>query len=135
MSDNNDKIIRNGDDYSGITATELKYVIEVNKKAIELYVEVEKQNEEILRELEELKERKYNDSDSLEKIHDDIKLLNNKLDLMGNKFDSLNNRFDSILKTIGKVDEIDKNLFRLLVFLSVLGAGMIFQVLNVLFKH
>lgn len=127
MSDD-DKLIKNGEDHSGITATELKYVIEVNKKAIELYVEVEKQNEEILCELQDLKEHKRDNNEQLERLIE-------KMDKISTELTALDNKFNAISKTIEKIDGIDKNLFRLLVFLGVVGAGMIFQVFEIIFKH
>ena len=43
-------------DYTGITPADLKYILEVNQKAVEIYVEVEKQNDQILNTLEYFKE-------------------------------------------------------------------------------
>jgi hypothetical protein len=37
-----------------ITSAELEYILDVNKKAIEIHIEVEKQNEQILNVLEKI---------------------------------------------------------------------------------
>ncbi len=39
---------------STITSSDLKYILDVNKKAIEIYIEVDRQNEKILETFDEL---------------------------------------------------------------------------------
>jgi len=51
----NDKKVKSESE-TAFTSSDLKYILEVNEKAIEIYVEVEKQNDQILNTLEYFKE-------------------------------------------------------------------------------
>jgi len=78
----------NGDDHSSITSSELQYILDVNRKAIEIYAEIGKQYE----------------------------VIDEKLNTMTTK-----------------VSEMEKHFFRLLLFLGLFGAGLIFQICQLLF--
>lgn len=103
---------RDGD--NNITSSELEYILDVNKKAIEIQIEVEKQNEQILESLEEItgqlviviseqKEQKRIAEETQEALEDSIQ---------------------------EKVDEIEKALFRLTVVLSSASIGAILTIIQ-----
>lgn len=63
-----DKKVRPEGEGSVFTSSDLKYILEVNQKAIEIYVEVEKQNDQVLKTLEYFKE-------VAAKVEEDLKLI------------------------------------------------------------
>lgn len=96
-----------GRDKDIITSGDLDTILDVNRKAIELHTEVSGQNENILEHLE--KE---------------------------------NEKLDTILKVVEetnsikeKIEDIDKNIFRLLVILSTIGVGTIIAIIQQFFHH
>lgn len=46
----------NGEKHTRLTSQDLETILEINKKAVEIYVEVENQNEEVLEKLKKLEE-------------------------------------------------------------------------------
>lgn len=65
-----DKKIKSDSETSVFTSSDLKYILEVNQKAIEIYVEVEKQNDQILKTLEYFKEVSTKVEEDLKSIKD-----------------------------------------------------------------
>lgn len=53
---------------SVISSADLQYILDVNQKAVEIYVEVEKQNDQILKTLEYFKEVAANTEERLDSI-------------------------------------------------------------------
>jgi hypothetical protein len=95
----------------GVTATELEYILDVNKKAIEIHLEVERQNEQIL--------------ETLGKMNDQIAEALNREE---------NAR--SVLKDIQKgLDKLNSALFKLLTIFGVVGAGTIISVIQSCIHH
>lgn len=64
----NDKKPRLDDRDPVFSAADLKYILDVNQKAVEIYVEVEKQNDQILKTLEYFKEVSARVEEQLETI-------------------------------------------------------------------
>ena len=144
-----------------VTLTDLKSILEINQKAIEINVEVEKQNEKILNSLEEI-EGKIHDIDKafdnfksegikdqfkVQHLTDDIKSLMGLVgDLKVDIEESTVSQKDYIEK-IGEVhssvadidftrmyklvEELDRNFFRLTI---LLGTGLIGGVSAVIIK-
>ena len=72
----------NSDD--NITSSDIKYILDVNKKAIEIYLAVEQQNEELQREVAESKEK--------------TKVLNKLFTELGKKYQSRPGGYSRIVK-------------------------------------
>jgi predicted PurR-regulated permease PerM len=135
-----------------ISQSDLKYILDVNQKAIEIYVTIGKQyedvldqiaalklsidkieeeietisdeNSEIIRNQKDLIEKLKTITSSLEKIYETSK---NSKDAM----DKMDKSFETDIKK--KLDEIDKNLFRLvIIFSSGLIGGLVTIVLAIL---
>lgn len=77
-------------EHTKLTSGDLQTILEVNKKAIEIHLEVEKQNEDIIEDLSYIR---------------------------------------------GKVDEIDKALFKLIIVLSSIGVGTIIGIIQLFLGH
>jgi len=125
---------------SNITLSEIKSILETNQKSIEIYIEVEKQNEEIIKKLEKNENQNENIIDKLnendEQQKNIIKLLegiNSSVDTQIEDFE----RFKQHVKTSleDKISEIEKNIFRLIVILGTVGVGTIISVINMFLKH
>ena len=116
MSDD-DKIIKsNGEEYHVLSASAIEYVLAVNRKAVEIQIEVEGQNEQIL--------------SKLDKLIDEVQEM--KTAMVEAKFATETNiKLLSEIKP--KVEDTKDNLFKLIVFLGIIGAGTVFQVLQALF--
>lgn len=85
-----------------ITLSEIKSILDVNEKAIEIYIEVQEQNDEILEKLEKIQTSQEDQKEKITYIHNYVR--------------------DILMK---KISDIDKNIFRLLVILGVGSAGTI----------
>jgi hypothetical protein len=77
-------------EHTKLTSGDLQNILEVNKKAIEIHLEVEKQNEDIIEDLSYIR---------------------------------------------GKVDEIDKALFKLIIVLSSIGVGTVIGIIQLFLGH
>jgi len=89
MPSNDKKTNCNDQEGAKLTSGDLKNILEVNKKSVEIYLEVERQNEDIIKDLTHMKK---------------------------------------------KIDDIDRNLFKLIVILGGLGLGTIFGILQLFLK-
>lgn len=95
----------------GVTATELEYILDVNKKAIEIHLEVERQNEQILETLGKMTEQMTEALNREEQAR-------------------------SILKDIQKgLEKLNGALFKLLTILGVVGAGTILSIVQSCIHH
>jgi hypothetical protein len=138
----------NKKDSENITSSDIKYILDVNQKAIEIYIEVEKQNEEIIEMLNNLDEKFKDNSEVLQLLKEhqqEIKnLLSTEVNIKNEQIlDKLKDLLDlvksieknddskNIIRNIEEMDEklnkssskiesIDKNIFKILV---VLGSG------------
>lgn len=97
-----------------ITSTELDYILEVNRKSIQIHTEVAHQNEDILDKLDKLTTK----MESIEKLSEE----SNKT-LVGPQ------------KMEERVENIDKNLFRLMILLGSMGIGLIIEIIKLLAHH
>jgi hypothetical protein len=98
----------------GITSSELEYILDVNKKAIEINLEVEKQNEQTLSSLERIEEK----IDGItEKQKDHIRITEELVLKLKNDIET-------------KIEEIEKNLFRLVIILGSAGVGTILTIIQ-----
>lgn len=86
-----------------ITSNELEYILDVNRKSISIYNAVSQQNEDILETLDELKN-----------VISEIK-------------ETTNDTNKIVDEQKSKIIDIDKNILRLVVILSTIGAGTIIQ--------
>lgn len=117
MSDSSKK--SNGDEHNSyISSSELEYILEVNKKAIEIHLENSQQHDLTLKELAELKAASGDIIIELQRA-----------------IVEKNTEIISLLKEQikPKIDETDKNTFRLTVILGFVGAATIFQAIQMFF--
>lgn len=97
-----------------ITNADIDAILDVNKKAVEIHSEVGRQNEVIIEALE--------DNDKLlEKIDNKINIL---IDITKSTNDIVKDKMEK------KIDEIEKNLFRLIAILSTIGVGTIIAIVQ-----
>lgn len=97
-----------------ITSSELEYILDVNKKAIEINLEVEKQNEQTLNSLERIEEKI---DDITEKQKDHIRITEEIALKLKDDIEA-------------KIEEIEKNLFRLVIILGSAGVGTILTIIQ-----
>ncbi len=136
------KSLRDEDGEEVLTSSELKYILEVNKKAIEINIEVEKQNEEVISNLEEVKdfaERVEEKIDNIlyeqrehkrltletKTIAEDSKEISEEIQKTG---EETNEIIKDTLKK--KIEEIEKNLFRLIIILGSAGVGTLVTIIQ-----
>lgn len=110
------KILKTGerDGDNNITSSELEYILDVNKKAIEIHIEVEKQNEQIL--------------DTLEKIDNKLLIIIDEQKEQKRLAEDTQTALEEEVQE--KVDEIEKALFRLSVILSSASIGAILTIIQ-----
>jgi hypothetical protein len=97
-----------------VTNNEMDIILEVNRKAVEIHTEVGRQNEDILEDLGN-KEKS-------------IEALDGKLDKIFEVVSETNRAISESIKD--KVDDIEKNLFRLIAILSAIGVGTIITIVH-----
>lgn len=113
-----------------ISSSELKSILDVNTKSIQIYLAVQEQYEDVSDELTNISEK----LEKLDGIGDKLKSIddiNEKLkDLndINNKIIIINDYINNTLKS--KIEEIDKNIFRLLVVLGGTGLGTIVAIIK-----
>ncbi len=95
------------DEFSVITTNDLQSILDVNHKAIEIYIEVEKNQEEVMKMLE--------DSSKVE-----------------DKF--IKDTSDSLEELDKKITEIEKLLFRLIIILGAIGTSTLAAALPAIIK-
>ncbi len=141
------------DSSASLTTSDLKYILDVNKKAIEIYIEVDKQNEKILENFdhfkdvskgvnEELNVIKYNTSnvkDSLiadnNRAHSEITTYLKDFKETFGDFQVHNDKIKEMLENIeSKIEDIEKNLFRLVLILGSTGIGLVITIVSTFFK-
>ncbi len=112
-----------------LSRSDLDAIIEVNKRAIELQIEVAAQNEKVIEDLEEVV-----------KIENDIKrdtesalreLSSLKQDIKDNKKDTFE-KIDDVKK---KVDELDKSQFKIYALLTTGAIAVILQVIQLFLNY
>ncbi len=136
------KSLRDQDGEEVLTSSELKYILEVNKKAIEINIEVEKQNEEVISNLEEVK-------DFAERVEEKINSIiyeqkeNKRLVLETKDLVKDNKEISEEIQKTGeetneiikdtlkkKIEDIEKNLFRLIIVLGSAGIGTLITIIQ-----
>jgi hypothetical protein len=157
----NERKPKSDDNEAVFSSSDLKYILDVNQKAVEIYVEVEKQNDQILKILNDFKETvnrieeelgllKQSELNVEELLRDDndhdhsvmaemIKTLSGNIQTLTDEVRDIqttvytNKTIIDEIKT--KIAEIDKNLFRLVIILGSAGIGTIFTVLQTFLPH
>jgi len=97
-----------------ITNSDIETILDVNRKAIEIHSEVGRQNEIILEDLD--------DKQKMMERNDE------KLDSILRIVEETNTAIKTNIED--KIDEIEKNLFRLIVILSTVGVGTIIAIIQ-----
>lgn len=115
-------------------SSEFEYVLDVNKKAVEIHVEVARQNEDVLESLERIenkvgvivdKQRDHLDTSNDSVVHvEDIK---ENIEEMGLQ---VAENTDSLKEIEKKIEDIEKNFFRLIIVLTSLGIGTIVEIIQ-----
>ena len=107
-----------GETNNGITSSELEYILEVNKKTIEINIEVERQYQEILDLLEKVNSRQ-----------DEV--LTDQVEQKG-----IVKSIDRVLMEDLKeqIEEIEKGVFRLTIILSSFGLGALLTIIQALIQ-
>jgi biopolymer transport protein ExbB/TolQ len=108
-----------GRDKDIITSGDLDTILDVNKKAIELHEAVGRQNEDILENLAE--QDKFMER-SEEKLDDILRIVKETHTAIKTNIEN-------------KIDEIEKNLFRLIVILSTIGVGTVIAIVQSFLHH
>lgn len=152
VTDKNKFKIESQADSETITTADLKYILDVNKKAVEIYIEVDKQNEKILETFEYFKEVAEDIKDKLgalkvseanmEKmlsndsdVHDDIQSELGEFKDTFSSFEVHNDKmYEVVTKVEKKIEEIEKNLFRLVLLLGSTGVGLIISIVSTYLK-
>lgn len=104
-----------------LTTQDLNNILEVNQKALTIYLEVERQNEHILEVLQEESEK----LERIEVVEDELKEVRRET---GDNAETLKD----IKK---KLEEIDKNMFRLVLILGSAGIGTIITIIQAFLTH
>ena len=163
-----------------LTTSDLKYILDVNKKAIEIYIKVDQQNEKILdtfdsfkdiydninKELDILKKSEHNiemllsmeikDHQIFQNVLMDLKENSNTADVLLSANHDAHAEINSSLKEFktsftdikindiqakdiiknmeNKIEEIEKNMFRLVILLSSTGISTIIGIILALMK-
>lgn len=107
-----------------LSRSDLDTIIEVNKRAIEVQVEVAAQNEKVIEELEESK--KINEAIKRDTESALKELSSLKQDIKDYKKDVL----DKVEEVESKVDELDKSQFKLYALLTTGAIAIILQIIQ-----
>lgn len=133
------------EDQDNLTLQDLQVILDVNKKAIEINIEVERQNEQVISLLQSLTNDvkdvylEYNNFKySIQEVARSIEDIKRSKEESRKKIDDIKNTIDGLEKTIHDIEkkhsEIDKNLFRLVVLLGSAGVGIIATLVQGLLK-
>ncbi|MEK6879006.1 MAG: hypothetical protein AABY22_05330 [Nanoarchaeota archaeon] len=136
-----------------LTTSDLKYILDVNKKAIEIYIEVDKQNEKILETFDNFKEIYDSIQEELEILkkneanierllsgdnnEDHKKIIANLTEFKKTfgQMEITDSKVKEMVENIEKkIEEIEKNLFRLVLILGSTGIGAIITAVAGLLK-
>lgn len=107
-----------------LSRSDLDTIIEVNKRAIELQVEVAAQNEKVIEDLEENK--KINEATKRDTESALKELSSLKQDIKDYKKDVL----DKVEEVKTKVDDLDKSQFKLYALLTTGAVAIILQIIQ-----
>lgn len=127
--------LRLGDGEGSITSSELEYILEVNKKSIEINIEVAKQNEQTLSTLDRLEEKVdfifEKQKDHMRVNEEGFKIIEEAKDVI-DEIKKLSEETNKTLKDAieKKVEEIEKNLFRLVIILGSAGIGTLLTIIQ-----
>lgn len=148
------------DEDISVTQTELKYILDVNQKAIEIYVEVEKQNEQIIDTLEHFKEvankveYKLNDINNTsshtfdllkENLLEETKEIKQKLiDLENSQLkikeislelkEKISDIDNKSLEVEKKITDVEKSIFKLVIAISSTVIATVVSIIQLLMK-
>jgi predicted transcriptional regulator len=117
-----------GQEFGLLTVQDVNNILEVNQKALTIYLEVEKQNEDIIDHLER-------ESEKLDKLDlvlselRDIKVKQNEI------IKTLSDQADAIEEIHSKTGDLDKNFFRLIIILGSAGIGTVITVIQAILHH
>lgn len=133
---------QNDEEEGVLTTKNFNSILEVNRKAIEINIEVEKQNEQVIGIISDISEQLntifncQNDIKAEQKelrrtFEDSKKMIDQNKELL----DSLKKKSEETNESVKgsiekKVDEIEKNLFRLVIILGSAGVGTIITVIQ-----
>lgn len=107
-----------------ITSQDLEKILEVNAKAVEINVEVEKQNEEILENLNQFQQFSKEASQKIEKLaYQDERIIIMLQTILTN----LEDLKEILHKNEKQISTLEKSFFRLLIILGSAGVGLIIQ--------
>lgn len=113
-------------DDESLSKSDLDAIIEVNKKAIEVQVEVAAQNEKVIEDLEENIQLSHNVKRDTESTLRELSSL--KTDIKEHKSDVIE-KIDDVKK---KVDELDKSQFKIYAILTTGAIAIILQIIQLL---
>jgi len=133
------------EDQDNLTLQDLQVILDVNKKAIEINIEVERQNEQVISLLQSLTDDvkdvylEYNNFKySIQEIARFVEDIKKSKEESAKKIGEMKNTIDVLEKTINEMEkkssDIDKNLFRLIIVLSSAGVGIITTIIQGLLK-
>jgi len=111
-----------------LTVQDLNNILEVNQKALTIYLEVERQNEHVLEVLQEEADK----LDRLEVIEDEVKDVRRDIATFKKSVDEVGDTAKEIKK---KLEDIDKNMFRLVLILGSAGIGTIITIIQAFLTH
>lgn len=120
------------DEDGAITSNELRYILDINQKAVAIHLEVEQQNEQIISAIEKLAKK----VDGIEKNVENTARLS---DTTEKEVKLIGKNVDDTLKlsiiTEDEIKKIEKSVFRLIIILSSTGIGLIVQIIQTFFHH
>jgi len=111
-----------------LTISDVNIILEANQKALTIYLEVEKQNEDIIKSLSEQSQN----FKKIDLINDKLKeVIENQVSLK-EKITENKDLFDKIKS---KIDEIDRAIFKLSIMIGGAGAGSLITIIQSVLKH
>lgn len=142
MVNDRQKSLRNEEGEEVLTNTDLKYILDVNKKAIEINIEVEKQNDQVISTLDEFKEFIERIEDKLDtviteqkehkRLTSEAKGTVEESKEISEEIHKISEETNEIIKDSlkKKIEEIEKNLFRLIIILGSAGIGTLVTIIQ-----
>lgn len=128
QSQSNEFPTSSGPEFGLLTMQDVNNILEVNQKALTIYIEVEKQNEEILDHLERESEK----LDKLDTILTELRDIKTKHNDFAR---TLSDQSEAIEELSKKTSELDKNFFRLIIILGSAGIGTVITVIQAILHH
>lgn len=124
-----------------LTSNDLEYILEVNKKSIEINIEVEKQNEQVISLLEDFQEKNKDSDKKLDSLGENQKTIlriteENQENLKNSqkKIEEIQLFSKEVMEIKKKIEEIEKNLFRLVIILGSAGIGTLVTIIQAYLK-